>query len=253
VDASDSLGVSWARHLAFSLYQKEEYFLQVDAHTLFDLNWDTSLLRSFEPLKEMAEKPIISVYPPAFIFDNSGRAVREVESMPGKVMMVILNPDHVVTKDSFNWQFLGVHQDGVLPVKGFSIAAGFLFTYGRFIEEIPYDPWMYFSAEEKNLGIRAYTHGWTVFHIPIDEIPVAHLYRKPEDGRHRSLHWHADAEQQRKTKSQELTQIATQRMIAILKGEVVGAYGLGLEKSLAEFCQFSGIPYLDVYVNSNAV
>ena len=40
------------------------------------------------------------------------------------------------------------------PVKSCHIAAGFFFTSGRFVEEVPYDPQLYFHGEEQSLALR---------------------------------------------------------------------------------------------------
>jgi len=41
----DTLGVSWARSIAYSLYNAEDYILQVDSHTCFEEGWDENLIR----------------------------------------------------------------------------------------------------------------------------------------------------------------------------------------------------------------
>jgi hypothetical protein len=249
INPLDSLGVSWARHLAFTLYTNEDYFLQIDAHSLFDSGWDVTLSKAIAPLQLATPKPVISTYPPPFEFNKNGLAYWTIdrEKMAGHVLQVTRNPEHHVTKDSLNWQFLGTYVTGTKPILGYAISAGFIFTLGRFIEEVPYDPLMYFSAEEKNLGVRAFTNGWDVYHVPLEQIPLAHLYRKPDDGRHKSLHWNSDDDVKRKIKSSELTKISVQRFAQIIQGQVFGPYGLGKERSLQSFCEFSDIPYIQVY------
>src|SRR5262245_24353466 len=43
VDARDARGPCWARALAMSLYDGEEWFLQLDSHMDFDAAWDVQL------------------------------------------------------------------------------------------------------------------------------------------------------------------------------------------------------------------
>ena len=52
------------------------------------------------------------------------------------------------------------------PLKGHLVAAGFLFSNGNFVKEIPYDPEYYFHGEELAIAVKLFTRGWDVFHIP---------------------------------------------------------------------------------------
>lgn len=248
ISPMDSQGLSWARNITFSLYQDEDYLLQIDAHTLFDLEWDRRLVEAYKQLETLAAKPILSTYPPSFEFDRSGKPfkVDDLEVLRGQVLLIEKNPEDTITRESISWRFQGryVPTDG--PREGYAISGGFLFTLGAFVDQIPYDPMMYFQ-DEKNLALRAYTHGWTIYHVPFEMIPLFHLYRKPDDGRDASLHWHPDVDRKRKIKAGELSLGATIRLTSIIRGEVTGPYGLGNERSLAQFCQFSQIPYDTVY------
>ena len=61
-------------------------------------------------------------------------------------------------------------------------------------------------------------------------------------------HCHGAAgDRKRKVKSGELVLASTLRMVDIISGRVVGAYGLGQKRSLEQFCEFSEIPYDKVY------
>src|SRR6185437_7520232 len=69
------------------------------------------------------------------------------------------------------------------PVRARFIAAGFLFTCGRFVEEVPYDPELYFMGEETAMTVRAFTHGYDFFH-PAETI-LWHDYGR----QHTRKHW----------------------------------------------------------------
>jgi hypothetical protein len=73
----DSLGVSWARHLCFSLYNNEKYFLQVDSHTYFEENWDENLIIQYKTLLGKSSKPIISTYPYGFSIEEKPKEISE--------------------------------------------------------------------------------------------------------------------------------------------------------------------------------
>lgn len=62
------LGVGVARLNAFSFYNQEDFILQIDAHTMFNDNWDTMLLRRWIEIAHTNQhaKIIISNYMPSW-------------------------------------------------------------------------------------------------------------------------------------------------------------------------------------------
>ncbi len=60
------------RNLAFSLYDGEQYFLQIDSHTCFEPGWDDTLRAQHTQLLARAAKPIISTYPYRFDMVDGG-------------------------------------------------------------------------------------------------------------------------------------------------------------------------------------
>ena len=59
------------------------------------------------------------------------------------------------------------------------MAAGCIFAKGSFVKEIPYDPNYYFYGEELSMALRAFTNGYSFFHIP--DVPLFHLYTDVSD------------------------------------------------------------------------
>ena len=47
VDPILSKGPCWARNRIQSLFQNEEFYLQIDSHTQFDKHWDTFLIENY--------------------------------------------------------------------------------------------------------------------------------------------------------------------------------------------------------------
>jgi hypothetical protein len=50
------------------------------------------------------------------------------------------------------------------PFRARFLAAGFLFAPGCFVQEVPYDPELYFMGEKSAMTVRAFTHGYDLFH-----------------------------------------------------------------------------------------
>ena len=259
IDPLHSRGVCWARHLAQSLYDDEAYFLQVDSHTWFAPGWDETLFGHMGRLKKVSDKPVLSIYPPGFEFDDSGRPVRR--SAPNHSVAVFeVKPNQVLTPDNlvltFKAAFHKIPADGLdgqagsgFYALGFHLAGGFLFAPGEFIQEVPYDPRFYFHGEEQGLALRAFTRGWDLFHPQFHQVPLFHLYKMPASAS-LNLHWREDLEARRKIKWPERRFRAQRRLSELLVGHLEAPYGLGRERSLDAFTVHSGIDYSALRIES---
>jgi|694.fasta_scaffold73083_1 hypothetical protein len=233
----EARGPCWARSIAAGLWQGEAYFLQIDAHTVFDIGWDTVLIEQLESMLTETPRAVLSTYPPGFTL-NDGLPSR---SEPARtVIRLDVMPDSDLRPQSATLRFHGIRTESTKSLEGFHVGAGCLFTRGFFIQEIPPDPFLYFEGEEQNIAIRAWTAGWRIFHPPV--MPVYHLYNKDNA---RPLHWDASAERGRVVDWRALQDRSSLRLRRLLfDGENLGAYGLGSVKSLQEYAEFSGIDYL---------
>jgi len=241
----DTLGVSWARHLVFSLYDNEDYFLQVDSHTYFEENWDENLINQYEILLKKSQKPIISTYPYGFSLNEDGEVIYKKPS--GKSVLVLRPKEECsLTKDSFVLQFRAKHIISNEAVAGCHIAAGFLFTKGSFIEEIPYDPYLYFHGEEQSLSLRAFTKGWDIYHPTW--IPLYHLYKKTNVS-YNTHHWNGEISKKRDFEWTYLQKRSKNRLEKLIKGKLNNSiYGLGTIRTIEEYIDFSGIDYFNYIV-----
>ncbi|WP_374585321.1 GlcNAc-transferase family protein [Pseudoduganella sp.] len=235
----DTQGVCWARNIAFSLYDGEQYLLQVDSHTCFEAGWDSKLRAQHRALLERSAKPIISTYPYRFDFVNG---VPHYKPSEGKTALVLRpHPDTPLSSGDVVMRFVGRHMVTDSAVPGCHIAAGFLFCGGQFVEEVPYDPFLYFHGEEQSLAVRAYTRGWDIFHPTWT--PLYHLYKEANVA-HESHHWHDEDEAQRSFSAAYLNARAKLRLARLLCGDgLPGAYGLGTTRTMEEFRALSGIDY----------
>lgn len=242
----DSRGACWARSIAFGLYDNEDYLLQIDSHTIFDRGWDRILKTQLEELSENNPRSILSCYPWAFEIEN-GQAVRKINSQGTLALRPV--PNSTLTEDSPVMLFHPVAQPMTAHYYAFELSGNFLFTLGSFIDEVPYDPHLYFHGEEQNLTIRAYTHGWDMYHPRV--IPLYHLYKKPErvEG-DTPRHWDDKDNESRQTVWWKLEDASKRRMCQLLyTNSVKGAYGLGSVRSLDDFSAYSGIDYRQRTVN----
>jgi hypothetical protein len=239
IAVADARGPCWARAIAMSLYDGEEWFLQLDSHMDFDAGWDERLIEQAVSLGAPQRGLVISSYPDAFRFVD-GQAVRQptTSSVLAQVVKAgtVFAPDHPV----LSFEAHPVDSDAPLP--GFHVGAGCLFAPGRIAQDMPYDPWLYFHGEEQAFALRLYTHGWDLFHMP--GLPVHHLYNDAASGAPpRPLHWDEAHEAAREVRWWTLEQRSRARLAALVAGEDLGVYGLGQARSLADFAAFSGIDY----------
>jgi len=239
LDARDARGPCWARALAMSLHDGEDWFLQLDSHMDFDAGWDERLLAQALALGAPRRRLVLSSYPDAFAFVD-GQPVRRPTT--GGVLAQVLKPGAAFEPGHpvLSFQAQPVETDRALP--GFHVGAGCLFAPGSITHEVPYDPWLYFHGEEQAMALRLYTRGWDLFHMPL--LPVHHLYNDAASGAPpRPLHWDAAQDAGRDHAWWMLERRARERLQALVAGADLGVYGLGQARSVADFAAFSGIDY----------
>jgi hypothetical protein len=238
IDALAARGPCWARALAMSLWAGEDWYLQIDSHTWFEPGWDERLIAWARRCGSANRRTILSCYPNGFRIDDDEPVSEAVTN--GVLAHVVrddcdFNPEHPVLM----FEGVAVESDQALPA--IHVAGGCLFAPGTIVEELPYDPFLYFHGEEQAFALRAFTHGWDLMHIP--GMPMLHQY-VPAKGASRPLHWSAELDALRAIRSAELDRAAQQRLRALLwDGADLGVYGLGQQRSLADYAAFSGIDY----------
>ena len=237
VKSIDSKGTCWARHQINKKYSGEQYTLQLDSHHRFIKGWDTELVNMLNGLIDKGvEKPILTAYVPSY---NPNNDPQERVQTPWQLNFDKFTPEGaVMTLPAVipNYEKL----EG--PIKSRFFSGHFMFTLGKFIEEVPYDPELYFHGEEITMAVRAFTNGWDLY-TP-HKVILFHEYTREGRIKHWDEHdkWH------------ELDHFSYDRMRKILgiDGKVcspclkkrIGIYHLGDKKSKEEYEQYSGIHFL---------
>lgn len=239
VDPVYGRGPCWARAVAMTLYDGEDWFLQLDSHMDFELGWDERLIAQAQALQPGRQGAVLSAYPNAFRFEN-GQPVPHPTTQ--KVLAHVVKPGVRFDPGHPVLSFEAHPVETDVPVPGFHLGAGCLFAPGRFALEFPYDPALYFHGEEQAIAARLYTHGWDIFHVP--GLPIYHLYNDGiSGGPPRPLHWDAAHEAGRRQPWWQLEERSKLRLAALLAGEPLGVYGLGRERSMAQYAAWCGIDY----------
>ena len=179
-----SQGCNWARAELQRRWRGEPYTLLLDSHHRFTPSWDRQLITMYDRLRDSGvRKPLITAYLPPYDprDDPNGRSndplqIRALSRERG--LLVYLTATAIPL-----WERL----EGPIPARFASLH--FVFTSGQFNQEIPHDQDVYFFGDEVVLALRAFTHGYDLFH---PHFPVGwHLYDRAST---RTTHWddHAD-------------------------------------------------------------
>ncbi len=229
----DSLGACWARHKTQSLYNGEEFTLQLDSHHRFVPGWDDLLLEMFA--KTERPKAILTAYAPSFDPFDDTAFVQEPWSL-GFDRFIPEGAVFFMPNTMKDWQQMD------RPVPGRFISAHFLFTIGQFCTEVPYDPNYYFHGEEISLTVRAFTHGYDIFYP--HRVVVWHEYTR----KYRTKHWDDHVPGKVETKPWTVRNDETHKRNRILfgmePGDVdFGPYGFGSERSVTDYERYAGLSF----------
>jgi hypothetical protein len=150
-----SQGACWARSLAETLYEDEAYFLQIDSHCRFIPAWDDEMRHMLRQLQAQSALPIISSYPPAY------RPGEDEEASKKRYVSRLIFREFDAKGIPM---FSSTPFEAQAPVRGSYLAGGFIFTSGDYVKAIPNDPQIFFAGEEIAMAVRAFTHGYDIFH-----------------------------------------------------------------------------------------
>ena len=226
----ESKGVCWARNSIQQLYDNEAYTLQLDSHHRFLQNWDFELIKMVKDLqKKKYKKPLLTGYIPSFDPDNDPAArIQE----PWKMNFDRFIPEGAVffLPASFDtWD----SREEPLPARFYS--AHFCFTVGEFAKEVQHDPDYYFHGEEISVAVRAYTHGYDLFHP--HKVVCWHEYTR----KGRKKQWDDDKEWGKRNEYCHLKNRKLFEMDGEKRDIDFGKYGFGEVRSLNDYERYSGL------------
>ena len=238
-----SKGACWARQRIQNFYDNEDYYLQIDSHTQFLPGWDTRFIEELSKIESIKStdnyylKPIITSYPRGFKLLDFDKGLFELFTADKRTTLITYREDSIFSRGSFSRQ-VGIPLKDSRISHAYLIAAGCIFTRGNFVNEVPYDPKYYFYGEEQSIALRAFTRGFSFFHIP--EVPLFHLYTDV-DNPPRKLHWDPEDDNNRAIKWHELDKMSLERLDNLFAYKLEGIFGLGNQRSLMDYAEISGM------------
>jgi glycosyltransferase involved in cell wall biosynthesis len=226
----ESKGVCWARNQVQQLYGGEEYTLQIDSHMRFDQDWDQTLIDMLSGLQDKGyKKPLLTGYVSSFDPENDpDNRIHE----PWRMVFDRFIPEGVVF---FLPETIPGWKDLTEPITARFYSAHFCFTLGQFSTEVQHDPEYYFHGEEISIAVRAYTHGYDLFHP--HKVIIWHEYTR----KGRTKQWDDDKSWYLKNESSH----KKNRQVLGIDGEVfegeIGKYGFGTERTVRDYEKYSGV------------
>lgn len=233
---TESEGLGWARNITNRLYDGEELTLQLDSHHRFVKGWDTMMLEDYEQAKSLSKKPVITTYctpwePGKDIFEPMPCYMRQYEFSQDKLLMSM--PHHILD-----------YKERTKVLKARTISGHFFLADGKFIQDVPYDPDIYFGGyvEETTLSLRAFTCGYD-FYSPYRQY-IWHEYTR----NYRRKHWDDHGKNEHGKKASFERDIFARNKTRQLFGQEehnidIGIYGMGTERTLQDYEVFGGFDF----------
>jgi hypothetical protein len=230
--------VCWARALIQKqFFNDEDYYFQIDSHTLFAQDWDEILIEMYKSLP--TDKAVISVGPP-YYYDLNAEGSMEPEEWDKNIEIVDgIKRETVVKKqkldilDSNGFMMFGFKplEDTSKPILARHISAALLFSTGQWVRDVPYDPDLYFQGEEGSLALRSFTNGYDLYNP--NKFVIWHLkYHFPDRKRHWNTFDHNTIDQ--------LSIKSNIKYQKIISGEY-----LGNKRTMLDWELYSGISYVN--------
>lgn len=236
---ADSQGACWARHRIQQEYDGEDFTLHLDSHHRFVDGWDRVCIEMLEGLQASGvAKPLLTAYLPSFD-PQDDPAARQPD--PWHLTFDRFIPEGPIF---FRPAAIPGWQDLQAPTRSRFFSAHFAFTLGAFARDVQHNPEFYFHGEEITLAVRAFTHGYDLFHP--HRLVAWHEYTR----RGRTKHWddHASTWGARNVS----THVQCRRLFgmdefrddpAAVAEEQRGPYGFGRVRSLEDYERYAGISF----------
>jgi hypothetical protein len=239
---SESEGLGWARSITNSLYGNEDLTLQLDSHHIFSDNWDKKMLEDYKEALNYSSKPILTTYLTPFEYNH----IENKCELPCLMSQYEFSSDKLLMSRPY---YIQNHLNKQKLIRARTLSGHFYLVDGKFIEEVPYDPDIYFGGytEETSMSVRAYTNGYDFF-SPYRQY-IWHEYTRNGRPKHWEDHGTESSEGFIKTKktSGERDIYARNKTRQLFNTEQynieLGNHGLGKLRTLRDYEIFGGFDF----------
>lgn len=213
----ESPGPGWAKSVAQSFYDGQDYVLQIDSGSRFEERWDEKLIEALA--NTGSSNPIISNYPNRY---NPATGEKEQPQTSYKNQ-----PHQIISGVPSTWPFPMKGATSIIPSRW--INENFFFANGHHCKNVKYDPQIYYSEFESTLTVRSFCAGYDIFchYLPM-------VWR---DYSQRSANWTDDPNWWVKD------QISKSRLVRLVNNDIEPEFALSSVRSLRDFELYSGIDF----------
>lgn len=244
LNAKDAKGPTHARYLCTTLFDDQDFFFQIDSHTLFVKDWDQKLIDQWNKIKSLglSKKPILSHYPKEYSdYKESG----ENDGTTTMMCKAFFNDQQQIS-----FEGAAVMPNPTIPRRHAFIAGGMFFVEKLFLDEVRFDPELpyLFVLEEIGMSARAYTFGYDVFN-PTEDICFHAYTRESEPKYWNEVPKFDDTDAVNKVKWL-LGLDSSDNVPDYLKNNAC-RFALGKERSIDDFWKFIGADFEHLKVTRN--
>lgn len=215
VPASEAKGAGYARSIAEKMYRGQDYFLQIDAHSIFVKDWDTKIISWYKRIQKETgnDKVIISSWALPYRYEDGQIILNSTITHDWHWKNKMMPHYNILIPYNDVWTAERVEMDDDYH-ESLCVLGGLIFAAGNIVKEVPYDSRLSWNGEEIIYSVRAYSRGWRIYSIK-DNLIYHHYDRdlkriwedKPQD-------W------------SELNRESIKTSLGILAMEEQGAYGI---------------------------
>jgi hypothetical protein len=228
----NNLGMGIGRRIAHQFYNGEDYYLQIDAHSRFDPNWDKFIVSEVKRFQEIGfEKPLLTLYPKNYWYKDG---IEMFDAPSDGNTYISFHENKEMFKNTRLPSQTAMTNHGNIFAK--SVSGGSIFTVGDFV--VPNDR-IFANGEEIFIAARAFTRGYDIL-IP-EHTYMSHLYYnviEPEVNRRR-LVWHDVSPDLLNV----LTTVSYQEIYKMFTENLVGPEHLGSDRTLQDFEMYTGLDF----------
>lgn len=233
IDYRDSLGCCYARSKLQNLWRGEKWSLSIDAHMRFIQDWDEKCVNLLKEIQQIDKMAILSSYMPGYKIEDGKESYEDFIS----TSMVIFEECNLPV---FNGKVAAENKNKFFQTP--FIAAGFIFCNATIINEIKYDPNIYFMGEEVSLATRLWTHGYN-FYAPNFTV-IYHLFQLyTNDIRNHLFTLNFDKKKDLISRKRVKNILKIKRSNDVEINKDIEKYNLGNVRSLRDYERFSGIDF----------